>query len=97
MQEAYKDRKVGSIALKKWVRAEVPQPVAFHLYNQYMGGVDRAGQLCSNAHRHLKTVKWPVQVFLHSMQIAGTNTYVLKKEGKDLGRSSLNYTVVESR
>ena len=41
------------------------------------------GQLSSNAERHCKTQKWPVQLFYHTLQTAATNTYVLKRDPMD--------------
>lgn len=58
-------------------KIEIPVPQAFHLYNQYMGGVDVHDGHCNNLLPSIRSKKWTWVVFIRLIQAAITNSVVI--------------------
>jgi len=58
-------------------KIEIPIPQAFHLYNQYMGGVDVHDGHCNNLLPSIRSKKWTWVVFIRLIQAAITNSVVI--------------------
>ncbi|KAM4590967.1 piggyBac transposable element-derived protein 4 [Odontesthes bonariensis] len=63
-----------------WSRKSVPCPKPVIEYNKHMGGVDLSNQLLQYYTTQHETVKWYKKLFLHFLDIASTNAYILHKE-----------------
>ena len=79
---------------------EIARPHIVHVYNQYMGGVDRADQLVSYQSVALKTVKWWKKLFFHIINLALVNAYKLYQEvypeKRATGQKDFRVAVVQS-
>ncbi|XP_068189829.1 piggyBac transposable element-derived protein 4 [Antennarius striatus] len=60
-----------------WSVKDIPCPSPVIAYNKYMGVVDRSDQLLQYYSTHHKTARWYRTVFLHMLDIATTNAYLL--------------------
>ncbi|XP_042601397.1 piggyBac transposable element-derived protein 4-like [Cyprinus carpio] len=63
-----------------WSFKTFPCPAPVTAYNQYMGGVDLSDQLLQYYTAQHKTLKWYRKIFLHFLDIAATNSYMIHKE-----------------
>jgi len=61
----------------------VPRPTAVGEYNTYMGGVDTSDQMLATNSVHQETTRWHMTVFLHLVDIAATNSFIIHKEISD--------------
>ena len=59
---------------------EVPIPAIVYSYNRFMNGVDRSNQLIKNYNILRQTRKYWKTLFLHYVDIAIVNAYILYKE-----------------
>lgn len=79
----------------KNAKKEVPIPAIIYSYNRFMNGVDRSDQLIKNYNVLRKTRKYWKTLFLHYIDIAIVNSYILYKEMHPQPRMS-HYTFRET-
>ena len=69
-----------------WVRKELPIPSIIHIYNKGMGGTDGMDQWLEMFRpKSIKTTTWLPKVFIHVINIAVVNSFIIHKivEQKD--------------
>ncbi|XP_053351649.1 piggyBac transposable element-derived protein 4-like [Clarias gariepinus] len=71
----------------KYKLVAVPCPVPVLQYNKYMGGVDRSDQLSQYYSTHRRASCWYHTLFLHFLDIACTNAYIMHLELADRNKS----------
>ncbi|XP_047144605.1 piggyBac transposable element-derived protein 3-like [Hydra vulgaris] len=55
-------------SLKK--KIDVKQPNIVHVYNHYMGGIDKLDMMCALYKPRLRTRRWYIYIWFHTNQIA---------------------------
>lgn len=63
-----------------WAVKDIPCPTPIIAYNKNMGGVDLSDQLLQYYSTHRRTARWYRTMFLHFVDIATTNAYILHRE-----------------
>lgn len=64
----------------KWISHVLTCPSPIIEYNKHIGGVDLSDQLLLSYSVHWKTLRWYRTFFLHFLDIAATNAYLLHKD-----------------
>ena len=64
----------------KFQEISVPQPLAFHRYNQYMNAVDRSDQMLARYNVYRKSYRWWKALFFHMIDMAVVNSFILFQE-----------------
>ncbi|KAL3218436.1 hypothetical protein MRX96_005942 [Rhipicephalus microplus] len=70
---------------------EVQRPSLVRVYNQSMGGVDRADQLLAFYRNDLKTKKWYKRVVFHLLDLAVVNSWLLYRAPKGSSMQLAHY------
>ena len=55
----------------------IPRPNIIKIYNIYMGGIDKLDMMCAMYKPTLRSRKWYMYIFLHTLQIALVNAWLL--------------------
>ncbi|KAM3860425.1 piggyBac transposable element-derived protein 4-like [Diretmus argenteus] len=63
-----------------WSVKDIPCPTPIIAYNKHMGGVDLSDQLIQYYSTHRRSARWYRTMFLHFVDIATTNAYILHCE-----------------
>ncbi|XP_046874079.1 piggyBac transposable element-derived protein 4-like isoform X3 [Hypomesus transpacificus] len=63
-----------------WSVKDIPCPTPIIAYNQHMGGVDLSDQLLQYYSTHRRNSRWYRTLFLHFVDMATTNAYILHCE-----------------
>ena len=58
-------------------KVQVTQTDIVRVYNQYMGGVDKLHMICMLYKPSLRTRRWYIYIWLHSILIAAVNAWFL--------------------
>ncbi|XP_066569538.1 piggyBac transposable element-derived protein 4 [Amia ocellicauda] len=83
IHQVYSSNRVMRKLKKKdgtWEAISIPIPTTIVEYNKYMGGVDLSDQLIQYTTAHHKVMRWYKTMFLHFVDIATVNSYLLHKE-----------------
>ena len=64
----------------KFQEISVPQPLAFHRYNQHMNAVDRSDQMLARYNVYRKSYRWWKVLFFHMIDMAVVNSFILFQE-----------------
>ncbi len=74
-------------------KQDVPIPATVFSYNRYMGGVDRSDQLIKNYNVLRQTKKYWKTLFLHYIDIAVVNSYILYKHLHSDSRQRMSHYI----
>ena len=58
-------------------KVQFTQPEIVHVYNEYMGKVDKLDMMCTLCKPSLRTRRWYIYVWLHNILIAAVNAWFL--------------------
>ncbi|XP_029912593.1 piggyBac transposable element-derived protein 4-like [Myripristis murdjan] len=70
---------------------EVVKPRCVEDYNRYMGGVDRADQLCSYYSFSHCSMKWYIHLYHHVREVALVNAHILFKEATGISMATPDF------
>ena len=62
---------------------DVPCPEVVHMYNKYMGAVDRNDQMCSYFTVGIQTKKWPPRIFFFLLERSIVNAFICELESSN--------------
>ena len=69
-------------------KINVKQPNIVHVYNQYMGGIDKLDMMCALYKPRLRTRRWYIYIWFHAIQIAVVNAWFLYRRDLKICRPS---------
>ncbi|XP_047140899.1 piggyBac transposable element-derived protein 3-like [Hydra vulgaris] len=76
-------------SLKK--KIDVKQPNIVHVYNQYMGGIDKLDMMCALYKPRLRTRRWYIYIWFHTIQIAVVNAWFLYRRDLKICRPDTKF------
>ena len=56
---------------------DVPRPSIVKVYNTYMGGIDKLDMMCALYKDQIKSRRWYIYIWLHSVTVALVNSWLL--------------------
>ena len=68
---------------KKKVHVNVPMPAIVEMYNRFMGGIDLLDMMTSMYKYNLKSRRWYLYVFWHTVTIALVNAWLLQRRHQE--------------
>lgn len=78
-------------------KEEIPFPMAFRLYNMFMGGVDQHDAHCSNLLPGIRAKKWTWSIFCRLIQSSITNATVIRNlvHEKNVGTKKISLEIAQ--
>lgn len=70
---------------------DVTQPHIVHVYNQFMGGIDKLDMMCALYKPTLRTRRWYIYIWLHTIQIAAVNAWFLYRRDLKITKPEAKY------
>ena len=72
-------------------KVQVTQTDIVHVYNQYMGGVDKLHMICMLYKPSLRTRRWYIYIWLHSILIAVVNAWFLYRRDLKICKPNVKF------
>uniref|UniRef100_A0A668AWS2 Uncharacterized protein n=1 Tax=Myripristis murdjan TaxID=586833 RepID=A0A668AWS2_9TELE len=72
-------------------KKNVVKPRCVEDYNRYMGGVDRADQLCSYYSFSHRSMKWYIRLYHHVREVALVNAHILFREATGISMATPDF------
>ena len=72
-------------------KINVKQPNIVHVCNQYMGGIDKLDMICALYKPRLRTRRWYIYIWFHTIQIAVVNAWFLYRRDLKICRPDTQF------